>query len=164
MQMTMDFDEAVETKRCYKCGEVKPRSEFYKDRSRSDGLDPRCKSCTKAHKAAWRKANPEKHREGFRKWAKANPEKHRERKRKWRKANPEKAAAQKRRHNRKRSMERSSRVREIVPEILRLEGDHVALEQLAHTLAKRKDFRNLCWMSADIEDLAVRYYYKEEEL
>ena len=134
MQMTMDFDEAVETKRCYKCGEVKPRSEFYKDRSRSDGLDPRCKSCTKAHKAAWRKANPEK------------------------------AAAQKRRHNRKRSMERSSRVREIVPEILRLEGDHVALEQLAHTLAKRKDFRNLCWMSADIEDLAVRYYYKEEEL
>lgn len=32
-------------KRCYKCGDEKPREDFYKDRSRKDGLNAICKPC-----------------------------------------------------------------------------------------------------------------------
>jgi hypothetical protein len=32
-------------KRCYMCGTTKPASDFYKDASRPDGLDRRCKRC-----------------------------------------------------------------------------------------------------------------------
>lgn len=34
-------------KECSKCHRVLPESEFYKDRSRKDGLNHRCKSCIK---------------------------------------------------------------------------------------------------------------------
>ena len=37
----------TETKRCSKCGEVKPLTEFHKNRSARDGLDHWCKSCKK---------------------------------------------------------------------------------------------------------------------
>lgn len=36
-------------KRCTKCLEDKPRSEFYKNNSAKDGLRPQCKSCTQSH-------------------------------------------------------------------------------------------------------------------
>lgn len=39
---------AEQTKKCNKCGEVKDVSLFYKNRSRSDGLDYQCKACDKA--------------------------------------------------------------------------------------------------------------------
>ena len=32
-------------KRCYKCGEEKPLSDFHKSKNRKDGRNPRCKSC-----------------------------------------------------------------------------------------------------------------------
>lgn len=32
-------------KRCYACGVVQPHREFNNDRSRPDGLNPRCRSC-----------------------------------------------------------------------------------------------------------------------
>jgi hypothetical protein len=32
-------------KRCWDCGEIKPRESFYGNRSRSDGLSNRCKPC-----------------------------------------------------------------------------------------------------------------------
>lgn len=35
----------ITTKRCSGCGAEKPTTEFGKDRSRKDGLEPRCKSC-----------------------------------------------------------------------------------------------------------------------
>lgn len=33
------------TKKCNKCGEVKPHSDFYKDASMSDGIMGKCKNC-----------------------------------------------------------------------------------------------------------------------
>ena len=36
-------------KTCYKCGKSKNRTEFSKDKNRSDGLDPRCKVCKNAY-------------------------------------------------------------------------------------------------------------------
>jgi hypothetical protein len=36
-----------EPKRCLKCREVKPLSDFYRDTSRKDGLYPYCRECTR---------------------------------------------------------------------------------------------------------------------
>ena len=38
----------TKTKKCSRCKAVKPLTEFYKDKSRKDGLQPRCKPCSKA--------------------------------------------------------------------------------------------------------------------
>ena len=40
-------------KRCGKCGETKPHSEFYKDKRARDGLMSYCKECAKAAARAW---------------------------------------------------------------------------------------------------------------
>jgi hypothetical protein len=37
---------------CWKCDAVKPRSQFYRSKSRGDGLDARCKSCSREAQAA----------------------------------------------------------------------------------------------------------------
>src|SRR3990167_5919255 len=42
----------MEIKRCKKCGEEKPLTEFYKGRLNRGGYIPRCKSCIKAGMAA----------------------------------------------------------------------------------------------------------------
>ena len=39
-------------KRCCKCGETKELEQFNKNRSRKDGLQPECKACNAAHRAA----------------------------------------------------------------------------------------------------------------
>lgn len=41
------MSKTIETKRCSKCKKIKPLSEFYKDRSKKDGLQHRCKICLK---------------------------------------------------------------------------------------------------------------------
>ena len=45
-------------KHCYKCKEVKAKTEFYKDKSKPDGLEGLCKVCTNIKNKAWRQANP----------------------------------------------------------------------------------------------------------
>lgn len=37
----------MERGKCYKCGQVKLRSEFYRDKSKSSGYSSRCKDCHK---------------------------------------------------------------------------------------------------------------------
>jgi len=53
-------EAVLETKKCSKCGEKKPPSEFYKDRRERDGLGFSCKLCTRLAKQAWRKTNPKR--------------------------------------------------------------------------------------------------------
>ena len=43
--MTTEIQEGY--KRCSTCGEVKPVEEYYKDRTKNDGLRRVCKTCTK---------------------------------------------------------------------------------------------------------------------
>ncbi|GAF88472.1 unnamed protein product, partial [marine sediment metagenome] len=38
-------------KTCSKCGDTKEYSEFWKDKNRSDGLFPQCKSCVTEYRA-----------------------------------------------------------------------------------------------------------------
>lgn len=43
----------TETKRCSKCGEVKPLEEFHRDRSRKLGRFPQCRECERQYERAY---------------------------------------------------------------------------------------------------------------
>lgn len=89
---------------CGACGQTKSAAEFHADKSRSDGLQYRCKVCRRAHYLAnpdrtkeiareWQKANPERRLEYTRKWRDANRDHKREANRRWRENNLDKARA-----------------------------------------------------------------------
>lgn len=40
----------MESKLCNKCGEIKPISDFGKNKSKKDGLQSYCKECTKIYR------------------------------------------------------------------------------------------------------------------
>lgn len=56
-------------KRCTKCKKLKPEGEFYADKRRKDGRMSQCKPCCRAWESSkkWRRANPEKAQESYRK-------------------------------------------------------------------------------------------------
>jgi len=65
-------------KRCTKCKQVKPVSDFLKDARHSDGLFSRCIACLKVDKKIYYHTKPgyrEHHNQKCRDWAKDNPEK-----------------------------------------------------------------------------------------
>lgn len=80
-------------KKCSRCGAHKMRSEFTTDRRRPDGLNPRCRVCTRAANAAYQAKNPEKVNERSRAWYAANKDRKREVGYEWLRAHPGKAAA-----------------------------------------------------------------------
>lgn len=98
-----------ESKRCSRCGDPKPLTEFYADRRAVDGLFSACKECTRAAERARKAADPEKTRRRQRAARAANPEKYRmyakrrdrvlanRNRRAWAKLNPERIAAANRR-------------------------------------------------------------------
>lgn len=52
------MDQAnTSSKKCFKCGETKPRSEFYKHPAMGDGLLGKCKACTKRDASEHRARN-----------------------------------------------------------------------------------------------------------
>lgn len=51
------------TKACSTCGENKPLVDFYRDSTKPDGRDHRCKICKKGYSADWRNLNLEKCRQ-----------------------------------------------------------------------------------------------------
>ena len=54
-------------KRCHVCGEIKPITEFYKSRSRYDGLQGLCKICAKEKNKKYNTS------EAYKKWVKHRP-------------------------------------------------------------------------------------------
>lgn len=50
------------TKECVKCGEIKPKSEFFKAKGKTDGYDNRCKECEKLRLRRERNMQPKVHR------------------------------------------------------------------------------------------------------
>lgn len=84
-------------KRCTKCGETKPLTEFHKDTKRKDGLHPWCGQCKRSYAYNYvrdpafkqknrdrRAANLDRAREYSRNWHKAHKTESREIQRKWR--------------------------------------------------------------------------------
>lgn len=62
-----------QTKRCFKCGKVKPLSEFYKHKGMADGYLGKCKECTKLYEKVRREEHPEKDLETRLRACKKNP-------------------------------------------------------------------------------------------
>ncbi len=105
----------MKTKRCSKCGEVKPFSEFNKDKRAKDKLRSECKECRKEYREKnseynknWQKNNPEyfknyhqKNKEQIlkkqKKWWENNPEYMKE----WKENNPEKVKENKKKFNKR---------------------------------------------------------------
>ena len=111
-------------KRCSKCGETQPLSEFVKDAQRKDGLYPQCRACGKQYRedhreelairaeeyrknhreeaAAYNRKYQQDHREECTKrsadWRHANPVRAAAKCRRWRQAHPERAAGVTRRY------------------------------------------------------------------
>lgn len=82
-----------EIKACTGCGDRKPLIAFHRNRVRTDGHNPRCKSCVRAEGEAWRTANPERKSASDRAWRLANPERAAANGKAWRDANKERKAA-----------------------------------------------------------------------
>lgn len=82
-------------KKCNKCGETKPLSEFYKDCKALDGYRGRCKLCQNATIKCWREANPDRKAAIDKAWYEANKERHATVTKVWREANLEQVAARK---------------------------------------------------------------------
>lgn len=112
-------------KQCTKCRETKPRSEFYRDAQKRDGLCLDCKACREIAKAKYRGANPnyaaeyraanrERIHAYYVKWQAANADKRRAVQAKYSKDNRDKlrlAAAKWRAENRDRVRENAARWR-----------------------------------------------------
>lgn len=71
-------------KRCKKCGELKPLSEFYRANGTRDGLRGHCKRCEIARNKAWYRKNKERAIAHAKKWQDANPERVRDYQRQYR--------------------------------------------------------------------------------
>jgi len=95
-------------KKCYRCGEEKPLSEYHKNKGNVDGYNGVCKSCRNKYLKEWQEKNPDKRQatlEKYRqnnqdsiktshlKWRQANKKTHSQRGWGWQKKNPDKAKA-----------------------------------------------------------------------
>lgn len=59
---------------CCKCGIEKLHTEFYKDKTQKDGLEGKCKVCSKAKAMKWQQTNPERKKINNERWNSKNPE------------------------------------------------------------------------------------------
>jgi len=89
------------TKRCTKCKEVKPLSEFYKNGNHKDGHNYECISCRKQYVKQYLEENGELLNAQARQRRKEYPEENKEECRKWRENNLEKSRESRRRYYRK---------------------------------------------------------------
>lgn len=109
-------------KRCFKCGEEKPRTDFYRHPQMGDGLLGKCKACTKRDVTRDRLLKLEQKREYDRKRA-TLPHRAALRRRvsaEWKAAHPERRKAQ----NRAQAVERKTMCEGCSKEGVRLERHH----------------------------------------
>lgn len=76
-------------KQCTNCRQWKNESEFFKCRSKYDGLRPHCKVCVKEHQIRYRLLYPKKVRAQKRNWREQNPEAMDAARKNWEKQNPD---------------------------------------------------------------------------
>lgn len=80
---------APTTKRCSRCGSVKPTSDFHRNQAAKDGLQRHCKACNAENNRQWRARHIEHVRLRSQRYHAANRERSTERMRRWRAANPD---------------------------------------------------------------------------
>lgn len=89
--------ETKDTKKCSKCGDMKPFDEYNKHDEGKYGLRPECKYCQHLYRKQYRAKNREKLKIAGQKYTRANRDKIREAQREWEKNNPDKVKASGRR-------------------------------------------------------------------
>lgn len=80
------------SKICTKCKEEKPLSEFYKDKSKKDGLKYYCKECDKKKVTDWQKKNPDRVKQLYSEYYERNRDKVDAKRAEWRDQNKEKVS------------------------------------------------------------------------
>ena len=83
----------VISKRCTRCAEVKPISNFYRRSDRPSGRHSKCADCCKAIHSAWRVSNKKRRAEDIAKWRLKNPAKAKAWNQRWQQNNLEKCRA-----------------------------------------------------------------------
>jgi len=73
-------------KRCTHCGELKPESEFYAEKTGKDGLRADCKACFAIRRKSWYAKNRLKVIANVQQWRRDNPESYRDYQRSYRQA------------------------------------------------------------------------------
>lgn len=76
---------------CRRCEELKPITEFYKNKAMVLGICSECKTCRKEKSAIWKENNPEKRKANQAEWHKKNKDRVNKRQVEWRNRNKEKA-------------------------------------------------------------------------
>ena len=115
----MDTPDSTTLKRCSRCGEWLPFSQFHVDRSKKSGVGAQCKSCTLERKRCWRAENVERARETGRQWREKNADKKREYDQRWQSQHRDSVRASVRRWheaNQEKAQEGRQRYRETNPE------------------------------------------------
>ncbi|MEU5737025.1 endonuclease VII domain-containing protein [Streptomyces tendae] len=77
-------------KKCGRCEQTKPVTEFHKRARSIDGLQAFCKDCMRSNKQTWRSDNPEQNRSTDQTWREANKNKIAETRAAYRQANKDK--------------------------------------------------------------------------
>jgi hypothetical protein len=90
-----------QTKKCTKCNQEKPLSEFHKDKRGRLGRRPKCKTCETEQKKRWRQENKDKVAEREKQYYQENKDKIAERKKQYYQENKDKVAEQKKRWRQK---------------------------------------------------------------
>ena len=77
------MNNIITEKACTKCKEIKPLSEFWKEKGTKDGFKCWCKSCRNKLARKWRTKNKDRINKELRDWYKSNPGKNKEYHDKW---------------------------------------------------------------------------------
>jgi hypothetical protein len=134
------------TKKCTKCKEHKPLTEFGKDKTRSDGLQYSCRACTKLTNKEWYLANKDRRLITIERYRQENPEAVKQRKLAWQEANKEHIkAVQKMYDEANKEAQKEYRAR-------------WHQENKERNMAKKK-----AWYAANKEKLAEKYKAKAKE-
>ena len=145
----MQFDLFnIDTKYCYACKQERPKTDFYKDKSRKDGLDSRCKPC---HKKYY-EDNKDKLREYWKKRYEDNKDKLREYSKEYYEDNREyyKEYGKEYRKN-KRHLENARKAKRRAAK-LEATPDWLTDEQL-------NEIKNIYWLAQDLKKITGEDYH-----
>lgn len=116
-----------EMKKCYRCGLVKPVTEFHKNSLRPDGVTTACKPCANVVSAQWKAANKERAKRVDIEYRRLNPEKRRAIAQYHRDTFPERTAAQA-------ALRNAVRIGSIKPEPCFMCGEKAEAHHAAYSL------------------------------
>lgn len=127
-------------KTCSKCKQIKPLSEFARDKSGKNGLDYKCRACRKTAIDAWRSQHREHTRAYDKQWRKANPEKRKQQNKRYHASMSPQALANRLARRKRTALQnrlRSQRWRDANPDKVRVHRQMGKIQRRAREAAAR---------------------------